>query len=133
MLRDSDAAFGFLVDLFGVPASMLPRMGTGNPLQRGRTCAFLMGRLKPGATVGQAQAALEVAFAQVMKDNPGYYAPNPRAVVMRESNSRPTPYIAHHAPKIMAALGALALLVLAVAIANVTNKFVANVESPMSL
>ena len=104
-----------------VPASMLPRMVTGNPLQRGRTCAFLMGRLKPGATVAQAQAAVEVAFARVMKDNPGYYLPNSHAVVMRESQSRPSPYIAHHAPKIAAALGALALLVLAVAIANVTN------------
>jgi predicted permease len=107
-----------------VPATMLTRLLPGGEyyaLKRGNTCAFLMGRLKPDATIAQAQAAMEVAFARVVKDNPGYYLPNPRAVVMRESNSRPTPYIAHHAPKIMAALGALALLVLAVAIANVTN------------
>jgi predicted permease len=107
-----------------VPATMLPRLLPGGEyyaLKRGNTSVFLMGRLKPAATVAQAQAAMDVAFARVMHDNPGAYPPSPRAIVMRESNSRPTPFIAHYTPKIMAALSALALLVLAVAIANVTN------------
>ena len=125
------ASWGIALSGF-VPAPMLTRLlpgGENYALKRGNTCAFMMGRLKPDATVAQAQAAMEVAYARVMKDNPGYYAPNPRAVVMRESRSRPTPYIAQHVPKVTAALGALALLVLVVAIANVNNRLYAGAIS----
>jgi len=107
-----------------VPATMLPRLLPGGEyyaLKRGNTAVFLMGRLKPEASLAQAQAAMEVAFARVVHDYPENYLTDARAVVMRESHSRPSPYIAHYTPKIMAALTALSLLVLAVAMANVAN------------
>jgi predicted permease len=115
------AAFGTALSGF-VPITMLPKLS--NPydaLKRGVLCAYVVGRLAPGATVAQASAAMNVAFAQVMKANPGKTLKDSRAVVMLESNSRPGPAIAHFAPTIMAALSVLALLVLVVAIANVAN------------
>jgi predicted permease len=114
------AAWGTTINGF-IPITMLPKIQPGDPLQRGSTCAFIMGRLTPGTGVAQANAALNVAFAQVMKLHPGNYLKNSYTVVMRENASRPSPYIAHYAPMIMAALSALALLVLTVAIANVAN------------
>jgi putative ABC transport system permease protein len=107
-----------------VPATMLTRLLPGGEyyvLQRGNSSFFLMGRLRAGASLAQAQAAMDVALARVMKDNPGKYFPDSRAVVMRESHSRPSPYIAQHTPKILAALTGLGLLVLVVALANAAN------------
>ena len=107
-----------------VPITMLPRLSPGGEkyvLNRGNTAVFLMGRLGPEVTLAQAQAATSVAFAQIVRDNPDNFLPGSRAIVMRESNSRPSPYVAHYTPKILAALSAMALLVLVVAIANVTN------------
>ncbi|HRZ57121.1 MAG TPA: ABC transporter permease, partial [Candidatus Paceibacterota bacterium] len=107
-----------------MPATMLTRVLPGGEhwaLKRGNTCAFSVGRLRPGATLGQAQAAMDVALARVMTDNPGAYFPNCRAVVMRETHSRPSPYVAHHTPKIIVALTGLGLLVLLVALANTAN------------
>jgi len=107
-----------------VPATMLTRLLPGGEyfaLKRGNTAFFPIGRLRPGATVGQAQAAMEVALARVMQDNPGQYLPNCHAVVMRESHSRPSPFIAQYTPKIVVALTALGLLVLVVALANTAN------------
>ncbi|MBI5381169.1 MAG: ABC transporter permease [Opitutae bacterium] len=107
-----------------VPATMLTRLLPGGEqfaLKRGNTAVFLMGRLRPEATVAQAQTAMEVAYARVMQDNPGQYFPNSHAIVLRESHSRPTPYIAQYTPKIVFALTALGLLVLAIALANTAN------------
>jgi predicted permease len=122
------ASWGTALNGF-IPITMVEQLQPGNPLQRGSTCAFIMGRLNPGATVAQAGAAISVAYAQIMKNNPGYYLENARTVIMRESNSRPTPYIAHRMPIIMTALSALALLVLVVAIANVSNLLFARARS----
>jgi predicted permease len=107
-----------------VPVTMLTRLlpnGEYYALKRGNSSVFLMGRLAPGATVAQATAAIENAYAAVMKANPGYYVADSRAVLMRESQSRPTPFIAQYTPKVVAALSALALLVLFVAAANLAN------------
>jgi predicted permease len=115
-----------------VPVTMLPRLLPGGEyyaLKRGNTSVFLMGRLKPDASLPQAQAAMEVAYARIMHNNPGYYLADAHAVVMRESHSRPSPYIAQYTPKIMAALTSLSLLVLAVAIANVANLLYARAAS----
>lgn len=112
-----------------IPITMLPKIQPGDPLQRGSTCAFLVGRLTPTASVQQANAALNVAFAQVMKANPGNYIESSYTIVMKESASRPSPYIAHYTPMIMAALSVLALLVLVVAIANVANLLFARASS----
>lgn len=107
-----------------VPATMLTKLlpsGEHWALKRGNTAFFLMGRLHPGATVEQAQAATELAFTRIMQENPGKYLPNSRAAVMREDHSRPSPFIAQHVPKVVGALTALGLLVLTVALANATN------------
>ena len=122
------AAWGTALNGF-IPITMLPKLQPGDPLQRGTTCAFIMGRLAPGATVAQASAAMNVAFTQVMKPYPGYYLENCRTVIMREDTSRPSPYIAHYTPMIIAALSILALLVLIVAIANVANLLFARTSS----
>jgi putative ABC transport system permease protein len=117
------ASWGTALSAF-VPATMLTRLLPGGEyyaLKRGNTSVFLMGRLRPGATVAQAQAAMDVALARVMQDNPGRYLPDSRAVVMRESHSRPSPFIAQYTPKIVVALTALGLLVLVVALANTAN------------
>lgn len=107
-----------------VPVTMLTKLLPGGEnwaLKRGNTAVFPMGRLQPGATLVQAQAAMEVALARVMQDNPGCYFPGSRAVVIREDHSRPSVYIAQHTPRIVAALTLLGLLVLTVALANATN------------
>ena len=122
------AAWGIALNGF-IPITMLPKIQPGDPLQRGTTCAFIMGRLAPGATIAEASAATNVAFAQVMKPYPGYYLKDCRTVIMREDASRPSPYIAHYAPKIITALSILALLVLIVAIANVANLLFARTSS----
>lgn len=126
---------GFFGALWGtslsgfVPVTMITKLVHGGMLHRGNTCTFLMGRLKPGVPFKQAQAAAELAFSRMVEANPGYYPPAARAVVMRESNSRPSPYVAHHAPKIVLALNILALLVLAVAVANVAGLLYARAAS----
>jgi putative ABC transport system permease protein len=107
-----------------VPATMLTRLLPGGEyyaLQRGETSVFLMGRLRQGASAAQAQAAMDIAFARIMHDNPGKHFPDSRAVVMRESHSRPSPYIAQHTSKIVLALTSLGLLVLMIALANTAN------------
>jgi predicted permease len=115
-----------------VPATMLTQLrenGQYYALKRGNTAVFLVGRLKRGVALAQARAAVDVAFGRVMQANPGYYPREARAVVMRERDSRPSPYIAHKTPRIVAALSALALLVLAVAAANAANLLYARAAS----
>ncbi|MFT3869420.1 MAG: ABC transporter permease [Nibricoccus sp.] len=126
---------GFFGALWGtslsgfVPVTTITKLVHGGMLNRGNTCTFLMGRLRPGVDLKQAQAAAELAFSRMVEANPGYYPPAARAVVMKESNSRPSPYVAHHAPKIVLALNILALLVLAVAVANVAGLLYARAAS----
>lgn len=114
------ASFG--ADLCGfVPVTMLTRLlpnGEHWALKRGNTSCFMVGRMHPGVTVSQAQAACRVALARIMQDHPGNHMPQTQAVVMKERHSRPSPYISHHTPKIMIVLTALGFLVLVVALAN---------------
>jgi predicted permease len=104
-----------------VPITTLTQLIGPWALDPGNSTAFMMARLKPEATVGQARAAADVALTRMMKANPQVYLQNTRAVVMPEPLSRPSPYISHHVPAIIAVLMLLSLLVLAVAGANVTN------------
>ena len=107
-----------------VPATMLGEIspaGNGLLTGRGDTGFFLMGRLQPNASLAQARAAADVTMARLLQAYPDYHAPQTKAVVRRESRSRPSPIVAGFAPFIVGALAAMSLLVLAVAMANVTN------------
>jgi predicted permease len=107
-----------------VPASMLGEMTPARRhmlYSRGDTGFFLMGRLHPNASLAQARAAADVTMARLLQTYPDYHAPQTRALVRSESRSRPSPVVAGFAPFIVGALAAMSLLVLAVAMANVTN------------
>ncbi len=107
-----------------VPATMLGEMTParrGVLTGRGDTGFFLMGRLQPNASLAQARAAASVVMARLLQVYPDYHAPQIKAVVMPENRSRPTPFVANYTPLIVGALAAMSLLVLAVAVANVTN------------
>jgi predicted permease len=60
-------------------------------------------------------------MARLLKDYPQYHPPAEAAVVLRESMCRPTPLVANFTPLVAAALMVLALLVLAITVANVAN------------
>ena len=107
-----------------VPATMLGEMTParrGLLTGRGDTAFFLMGRLQPNASLEQARAAANVVTARLLHDYPDYHSPQVQAVVMRESRSRPSPFVANYTPLIVGALAALSLLVLLIAMANVAN------------
>ena len=107
-----------------VPATMLGEISparSGLLTGRGDIGFFLMGRLQPNASLAQARAAADVTMARLLQAYPDYHAPQTKAVVRRESRSRPSPIVASFAPFIVGALAAMSLLVLAVAMANVTN------------
>jgi predicted permease len=115
-----------------VPATMLPQLSTahgGMIDRRGDTGFFMMGRLQPGASVHQAQSAVDVLMARLVTNDPAHYAPKARASVLSESRSRPSPFIATFVPLVVSALMAMALLVLAVAAANVSNLLFARLSS----
>ena len=121
------AAWGTALSGF-VPATMLGEM---NPARRalltsrGDTGFFLMGRLKDGVSLEQARAAVDVTMARLLKEYAQEHAPQVKAVVMREIRSRPSPFVAGYVPLVVSALMAMALLVLAIAAANVSNLLLA--------
>ncbi len=117
------AAWGIALSGF-VPATMLPQlsMAHGGMIgRRGDTGFFMMGRLQPGTSLDQARAAVDVLMTRLVTNDPIHYAPQAKAVVLRESMSRPTPFVASVVPLIVSALMTMALLVLAIAAANVAN------------
>jgi predicted permease len=81
----------------------------------------MMGRLQQGASLAQARAAASLVMARLLKDYPQYHPPLEAAVVLRESMCRPTPLAANFIPLVVSALMFLALLVLAITVANVAN------------
>lgn len=107
-----------------VPATMLGEMtpaGRGLLTGRGDLGFFIMGRLQPDANLAQARTAANVVMARLLQAYPDYHAPQSKAVVMPENRSRPSPMVANFTPFIVGALAAMSLLVLGVAVANVTN------------
>jgi predicted permease len=107
-----------------VPYTMLPQMNPGSSQlfsDRGDTSVFMMGRLQPGASLAQARAAASLVMARLMKDYAGMHPQGASAVVIRESMSRPSPFVANFTPLIAGALMILALLVLAITVANMAN------------
>lgn len=112
-------------DLCGfVPATMVATIAPdlGNLLtSRGNSGFFLMGRMRPGVAFDQARAAASLMLQRLVAEYPDEHAQNITAAVMRESRSRPVPYVASYAAAIVAALAAMSVLVMLIAIANVAN------------
>ena len=107
-----------------VPATMLPQVIPDRDYlvsDRGDTAFFMMGRLQPGASLEQARAAAAIVMARLLKNYARMHPLHAEAVVLRESMSRPTPFVANYTPLIAFALMGMALLVLGVTAANVTN------------
>jgi len=125
------AAWGMALSGF-VPATMLGEM---MPAQRdllnsrGNTGFFMMGRLHPTASLEQARSAASRVMARLVRDYPDSHPPALaiKALVLRERMSRPVPFVATYMPLIISVLMALALLVLAVAVANVANLLYARI------
>jgi predicted permease len=113
----TDALSGF------VPFTMLPQLqpeDRGRLENRGQLGNMMMGRLRPGATLGQARAAAEVMLARLIQRFPDVHAPA-KALVIPERLSRPAPTATAYTPVVLSVLMLGALLVLAVAIANTMN------------
>ncbi|SPE23398.1 Permease [Candidatus Sulfotelmatomonas gaucii] len=107
-----------------VPATMLPQMtpDRGQLISdRGDTAFFIMGRLQPSVSLTQARAAAALVTARLLKDYAGMHPLGAEAVVLRESMSRPSPFIANFTPLVLSALTFMALLVLGITVANVAN------------
>jgi predicted permease len=107
-----------------VPYTMLPQLNPGSSqlfFDRGDTSVFMMGRLQPGTSLAQARAAASLVMARLMKDYAGMHPQGASAYVIRESMSRPSPFVANFTPRVAFALMVLALLVLAITVANVAN------------
>jgi predicted permease len=107
-----------------VPATMLPQLSLahgGMIYQRGDNGFLMMGRLRPGVSLDQARAAVDVLMARLVQSYPRQYVPQVKALVLRESMSRPTPFIASFVPLLVSAFMVMALLVLAIAAANVAS------------
>ncbi|MBN2371711.1 MAG: ABC transporter permease [Vicinamibacteria bacterium] len=111
-----------------VPATMLPQLSPAHGEmihQRGNTGFFMVGRLQKSTSLDEARAAIDVLMARLITSNPEQYAPQAKALVLRESMSRPSPFVATLAPMIVSALMMMAVLVLAVAAANVAGLLLA--------
>ena len=82
---------GFRPDLW-VPAHALERLSSVGPriLERGATSFRVMGRLKPGATIEQAQAVTSAIAARLEKEFPATNT-GLQAAVLSERGSRPEP------------------------------------------
>jgi len=107
-----------------VPMSMLPLMNPGGNevfTNRGYTSVFMMGRLQQGVSLAQARTAAALVMARIMKDYSSQHAQGASVAVIRESMSRPTPFVANFLPLVAGALMILALLVLAITVANIAN------------
>jgi len=108
---------------FFVPAMMADQLRpheTGAIAARGNTSHMVMARLQPDATMGQAQAAADAMLQRLIAAHPGVHPPA-TAVVIPESQSRPSPYVSQFTAPALGALMLLGALVLVVAAANVAN------------
>jgi predicted permease len=107
-----------------VPATMLPELSLahgGMIHQRGDNGFLMMGRLRPGIGLDQARAAVDTLMARLVQSYPTQYAPQVKPLVLRESMSRPLPFIASFVPLVVSVLTVMALVVLAIAAANVAG------------
>jgi putative ABC transport system permease protein len=106
-----------------VPASMIgqTRAGGDDPLKdRGAVMWKVMARLKPGVTVAQAGAAVEIAGKQLAREYPDVHKET-KVFVAREQYCRPEPVAADFMPLVASVFMAMVGLVLLIACANVAN------------
>jgi putative ABC transport system permease protein len=108
-----------------IPATMIPQVfpwDQGVLESRDWPAFKVMAKLAPGATLGQAQAAVDVVQRRLV---PEHHSPEEEAKVtvrvLPERLSRPDPSVASVMPFAAAVFMALVLLVLLIACANVAN------------
>ena len=119
-------AIYFAPDIW-VPATMLGRLnslGDGIYTARDNRGFRLMGRMRPGVTVSQAQAAADVVAARLAKDYPQTNR-DVRAIVLPELSTRPEAEIAGATTAIALIFLGFSALVLIIACANVANLLLA--------
>ncbi|HEU0185363.1 MAG TPA: ABC transporter permease, partial [Blastocatellia bacterium] len=88
--------------------------------ERGSVIFKVMARLKPGVTVAQAGAAVEIAGKQLAREYPDEHK-EAKVFVAREQHCRPEPTTSEYIPLAAAVFMALVGLVLLIACANVAN------------
>ena len=106
-----------------VPAGTMPLLSAnGETLlqERGAPAWRIMGRLRPGVTVDQARAEVEVAANRIYTAHPKEHKES-RAFVVRESRARPDPSVADFLPVFAFVFTAMVVLVLVIACANTAN------------
>ncbi|HEY7179907.1 MAG TPA: ABC transporter permease, partial [Blastocatellia bacterium] len=106
-----------------VPASMLGQVSPDGEkwLQaRGAIIFKVMARLKPGVTVAQAGAAVDIAARQLAREYPDEHK-EAKVFVARERYCRPEPTFVEFVPLISSIFMLLAGMVLLIACANVAN------------
>jgi predicted permease len=87
---------------------------------RGGAAWRLMGRLAPGATLDGARAEVELILGRLAASFPAEHK-NSKSLVVLETRARPDPSVAGVLPIFAAVFGAMVLLVLLIACANVAN------------
>ncbi len=106
-----------------IPVSMAPQaFPEGDKLlkERGEVSFNVMARLKPGVTVAQAGAAVEIAGKRLAREYPDEHK-EAKVFVAREQYCRPDPTTSEITPLVSAVFMALAGLVLLIACANIAN------------
>jgi predicted permease len=106
-----------------IPATMLGQIdpgGDGFLKSRGAAAFKLMGRLKPGVTLPEARAAVDVVTRQLSKDFPDDHK-EVVALVYPEKRCRPEPTFADAMPAVASVFMLMVGLVLFIACANVAN------------
>ncbi|HEX5084675.1 MAG TPA: ABC transporter permease [Blastocatellia bacterium] len=106
-----------------VPASMAPQAhpdGEASLKERGEVIFRVMARLKPGVTIAQAGAAVEIAGRQLAREYPDEHK-GAKVFVAREQYCRPEPTTSEFIPLAAAVFMAMVGLVLLIACANVAN------------
>jgi predicted permease len=114
---------GFQPDLW-IPAHGLDGVGATRLSERGRGSFRMMGRLRPGATVEQAQAAMAAVAARLEEEHPRTNR-GVQAAVFAERDARPEPDSARGSVVVAAVFLAGVALVLLVACANVASLLLA--------
>jgi predicted permease len=106
-----------------VPASMLGQLhiyGSSMLQDRASPVFKVFARLKPGATLAQARASVEIVAQQIAAEWPKEHK-DVKVLVMSERQSRPEPTVAEFMPLAGSVFMAMAGLVLLIACANVAN------------